>query len=231
MHEKVLSDSQGSESQAINPGGEAMEEKDIKALIKSALSEKGEGEKSGLAEAFKGIADRLDKQGEQLDDFCTRFPELCGKVESIEKTLQTPKLDHGSDEWKAARKADLEHILLQNCPECTPWKAARKADLEHILLQNCPECTPWKAARKADLEHILLQNCPECTPVRDEVLATSGKRLADIEPETKGDEEGKTEEEVNSEEAEVEQPELKTSPGYREGYKWDPEKELYVEKR
>ena len=128
VHGKVLSDPLGSESQATNPGGEAMQEKDIKAMIKDALAEekqaeaaakKEESEKSGIAEAFKRISDRLDKQGVQLDDFCSRFPELCARVDSIEKSV-SHKLEQGSEAWKAARTADLEHILFQECPECTP---------------------------------------------------------------------------------------------------------------
>ena len=32
----------------------------------------------------------------------------------------TPRIEHGSDDWKARRKADLEHVLFEECPNCTP---------------------------------------------------------------------------------------------------------------
>lgn len=165
-------------SEANNLAGEAMDEKEVEALFKKLRAEekqaeertkREESEKSSISEAIKGIGDRLDRIDE---DVCKLFPELCQKVDKLEKAASGKKLEHGSEEWKSARKANLEHTLFQECPECSP--------------------------------------------VRDEVLAAKGKKLAYIEAE------------VSSEQAE--EPELETSPGYKPGFKWDWERELYVKK-
>lgn len=103
-----------------------MEAKDVAEMVNKALDDREEvarkaqqeeGAKTGLADAIKGIGDRLDTMDES---FCQKFPDLCTRVEAIEQTLTTPKLEKGSDEWNASRKADLDHILFEECPDCNP---------------------------------------------------------------------------------------------------------------
>jgi len=150
----------------------------------TVTEENNEGTKQpDVTEAIKGIGERLDK----IDsDFCSHFPDLCEKVDRLEQAIPDT-VEQGSERWTTARKADLEHALFEDCPDCKP--------------------------------------------VTDAVLAARGKRLADVEPETKVDEEEEqTETKVDEEEAKVEDVEEKrTSGGYFPGSVWDEEKELYVE--
>ena len=148
-------------------------------------------EDSNLAKAievgFKSMDERLGKVESDVSDFCQRFPDLCSRVDGIETAISSSKIESGSEEWRKARKRDLEHTLFDECPECSP--------------------------------------------IRDEVLQSRGKKLADIE--TLADEEmDKLEAEVDQAEeraeAEVQADDLETSPYPRSGFKWDDEKELYV---
>lgn len=130
-----------------------MEENQVRTIAKEVVAEsrreeakakEQEGERTGLAEAIKGIGDTLDEQGKKLDDFCTRFPELCKTVDQIgervakvEGAVSKPPAEKGTEEWKGARKADLDHILFGDCPDCGPVrdevlsaKGKRLADLE-----------------------------------------------------------------------------------------------------
>jgi len=111
------------------------EEELVNLVLKNAeeKAKKEESERSGITEGIKGIGDRLDKMDA---GFCSRFPELCAKVDRLEEAIPR-KLEEGSEEWQAERKADLEHILFVECPNCTPLrdevlsaKGKRLADIE-----------------------------------------------------------------------------------------------------
>ena len=124
------------------------------------------------------IVDPEEKEGIPAPDLDLspihkRFDEMAQSIEGV----KPPKIEHGSDEWKAARKRDLDHALFDECSDCTP--------------------------------------------VRDEVLQSKGKRLADIEPETI---EPETEAEVETEE------ELETSDHPQKGFKYDYDQKIYVKK-
>lgn len=166
-------------------GGVAMNKDELRVVFKELQSEEERAkvdkqrelnEKASLTEAIAGINTRLDK----IDaDFCSQFPGLCVKVESMEKTMTQPRVDYASEEWKERRRKDVEHILLDDCPECGP--------------------------------------------MRQDVLIKAGKQIVNLE--------AKVDEVEEAVEPELPKPELKTSPGHRAGYKWDSEKEVYVEQR
>ncbi|MBA7611566.1 hypothetical protein ES703_18792 [subsurface metagenome] len=129
--------------EAKTEGGEAVtQEKETKEAIKQALAEekkaeeqaqREESEKSGIVAGIKGIGDRLDK----IDtDFCSKFPELCKKVDRLEEAIPK-KREEGSEEWKTETRAGLEHVLFDECPNCGPLrdevlsaKGKRLADVE-----------------------------------------------------------------------------------------------------
>ena len=123
-------------------------------------------------EVAKALGD-LSTKMEKIDtDICQKFPGLCQSVDqlgervaTVEGAVSKPPIEAGSEEWKGARKADLEHILFEDCPNCGP--------------------------------------------IRDEILSARGKRLAEIEPETK---------------------EPETSPVPKAGFRYDYDRKTYVRK-
>lgn len=86
----------------------------------------------------------------------------------------------------------------------------------------------WRQARERDLAHALFDDCPECAPIRDRVLSSRGKRLTDTEPPQQAQDEAAA---PMAEAAEVEEPELERSPGYKPGYRWDDDEGCYVRRR
>lgn len=132
-------------------------------------------------EVAKALGD-LSTKMEKIDtDICQKFPGLCQTVDqlgervaTVEGAVSKPPIEAGSDEWKGARKADLEHILFGDCPSCGP--------------------------------------------IRDEVLTAKGRKLAEIEPETK---------ELETKEP---APEPETSPVPKAGFKFDYDQKTYVRK-
>lgn len=125
----------------ITKGGDAVtqeQEDAVKRILAEekkaeAQAKREESEKSGVAEAIKGIGDRLDKIDE---GYCSKFPELCAKVDRMAEAMPK-KVKEGSEEWKTETKAGLEHVLFDDCPNCTPLrdevlsaKGKRLADVE-----------------------------------------------------------------------------------------------------
>jgi hypothetical protein len=127
----------------------------------------------GFGKTLEGIGTRLDKIDE---DVCSKFPGLCAKVTSLEATVS-----------EAKREPKIE-----------------------------PGSAQWKAQRRADLDHILFEECPGCSPIRDELLKSKGKRLADVEVEK-----SKVTEPVKDPE---------TSDVARPGYRYDIVRKTYVRK-
>lgn len=102
-------------------------------VVEEKKVEEKVAEQPDLAKAIENIGGRLDK----IDaDVCSRFPALCAKVDRLAEDIPK-RVEHGSEEWKGARKADLEHVLFSDCPDCTPVrdevlsaKGKRLADVE-----------------------------------------------------------------------------------------------------
>lgn len=178
-------------------GGQPMEENDIKGLINKAIDERNEkeveakreeSERTGIAESIAGMGDRFTEQGKKIDDICQQVPWLCATVKKLEDSAPH-SVEYGSEEWKAARKRDLEHSLFDDCPECSP--------------------------------------------IRDEVLKSRGKRLADLEAKVdkelgKVDAEADHDKEKADAERQADDLDIETSPFPRSGFKWDDDKDLYV---
>ena len=166
------------------------DEDEIKRVIAAekaaeAAAKTEAAEKDSIAESIKGIGSRLDK----IDgDFCSKFPELCAKVD-------------GLVEAGAAKVVSPED---------------------------------GHEARKHDIDHILSGDCPGCTPMRDEALKAKGKRIVDIEDKVDEDmdkHEAKVDEDArNADDAQDEEREMRTSPGYFPDSEWDQERGLYVER-
>lgn len=69
-----------------------------------------------ILQAISGLGTRLD----EIDkDFCKKFPDLCQRVEGIEKGMQRPPA-YASEEWQDIKRRDLEHTLFDDCPTCSP---------------------------------------------------------------------------------------------------------------
>lgn len=195
-------------------GGNAVtQEKDTKDAIREVLADEKkaeakakaeESEKAGIAGALKGIGDRLDKMD---TDFCSRFPELCEKVDKLEQAIPQT-VAPGTEEWNKGRTAELDHALFGDCPDCGPVRDAVLAAKGKKLVDVEPE--PEAKVEKPDAKV-------------DEVE----------KPEAKVDEPKPTFEEVVTKVEEptptLDEPNKRTSPGYFEGSEWDPEKEMYVE--
>lgn len=81
----------------------------------------------------------------------------------------------------------------------------------------------WRDARERDLAHTLFADCPECAPIRDKVLGSRGKKLADVDV-ARGAE-------AEAQDSDVAEPELEKSPGPRAGFEWDWDEGCYVRKR
>jgi len=162
------------EETLLNPAAEKSDKEGAKVVTENKASDQ---DLSKVVEKFgktlEGIGTRLDKIDE---DVCSKFPGLCAKIASIEATVleakREPKIEQGSAQWRAQRRADLEHILFEECPGCSP--------------------------------------------IRDELLKSKGKRLADIEAEKP-----KASETVKDPE---------TSDVARPGYRYDIVRKTYVRK-
>lgn len=118
------------------------EEKDTETLVRKVLSDekkaeekakREESERSGITVAIKGIGDRLDKMDA---DFCSRFPELCAKVDHLEEAIPK-KLEKGSEEWRETARKDYMHDFFCEEPDCKAIrdevlsaKGKRLADVE-----------------------------------------------------------------------------------------------------
>lgn len=156
--------------EAKNEGGEAVtQEKDTKNVVREVLAEekkaeektkREESEKSGVADAIKGIGGRLDKMDA---DFCSKLPELCAKVDSMEKAIPK-KSEEGSEEWKTERRAGLEHILFDECPNCTPLRdevlSARRKKLADVEAEAKVE-EETKVETKVETETKVNEEGPE----------------------------------------------------------------------
>ena len=109
-----------------------------------------------LREGKLKITDSEEKEGISIPELDLspihkRFDEMAQSIEGV----KPPKIEHGSDEWKAARKRDLEHTLFDECPDCTPVrdevlqaKGKRLADIE----TETPEAKEPEAEVEAEEE-------------------------------------------------------------------------------
>ena len=161
-----------------------------------------------ITKAIEGIGDRLTRIDE---DFCSKFPDLCAKVDKSEQAIPDT-VEPGSERWMTTRKADLEHALFGDCPDCNPIRdallAAKGKRLADVEVEVKVEA---KVEAKVDDPDAKVEDAE----VKDEVEA----KVEDVE--VKEEEEAETPAE--------ESPDKREAPGYFTGSKWDPVKELDVE--
>ena len=104
--------------EAKSPGGLATHQRSCKGAAPPAPPANpapGKGDQP-ILQAISGIGTRLD----EIDrDFCKKFPDLCQRVEGIEKGMKQPPA-YASEEWQDLKRRDLEHTLFDECPTCTP---------------------------------------------------------------------------------------------------------------
>jgi hypothetical protein len=78
--------------------------------------------------------------GGQLGDFCSRFPALCGQVNSLEKKVNA--IQEATTSHPTPTEALLE--IWRNCPDCKP-KAEKLGLIKPVEEKEEESSFPWIA--------------------------------------------------------------------------------------
>jgi len=202
---------------------------------------------SELADAFSRLEERSVAQAEQVKALesilAVAGQKLDGFGADLMERLAVEQAGHERAEERANRAEELagshpepDLKLLEawsRCSNCRPKLKDFCNKLHHTLyssLGECPEvhltgvAAEQEAKRQAEAASEAGAERSEQLKEADQVVVKNPEAAAEAESTS-------TEAKVETETKVDEEPELRTSPGYFRGSKWDEGKELYVEQR